>query len=107
MASYEIIPWRDSPDFTQTVRLSGKIYGIRGRWNTVHEFWTIDLFDNNGNALLLGQKLVLNTDILARYNNPLLPPGKIYVIDTGNEAQKIERIGRNDIGVTVFLIYEV
>lgn len=104
--TFEIIPWQNSADFTQTVTLSEKLYGIRGRWNSQHEFWTLDLYDNNGAELLLGQKLVLNTDILARYNNPLLPPGKIFVIDAGNQAQQINKIGRNDLGINALLIYE-
>lgn len=101
-----IIPWRDLPDFTQTIKLSGKLYNLRSRWNTVHEFWTLDIYDSNGVALLLGQKVLFNTDILARYTNTLLPTGKIYAIDSGNESQKIVRIGRNDLGVNAFLVYE-
>lgn len=101
-----IIPWRDSPDFTQTIKLSGKLYKLRSRWNTVHEFWTLDIYDSNGAPLLLGQKVLFNTDILARYTNTLLPTGKIFVIDSGDESKKIERIGRDDLGVNAFLIYE-
>jgi hypothetical protein len=102
-----IIPWRDLPDFTQTIKLSGNLYQLRGRWNTVHEFWTLDIYDTNGVALVLGQKVVLNTNFLGRYTNTLLPPGKIFVIDAGNESRKIERVGRNDLGVNAFLIYKV
>jgi len=101
-----IIPWRDLPDFEQTIKLSGKLYKLRSRWNTVRFFWTLDIFDANGVPLALGQKIVFNTDLLARHTNTALPRGKIFVIDAGNEARKIERIGRNDLGVNAYLIYE-
>jgi len=102
----QIIPWQDYADFTQTLRLSGEFYKLRARWNANKEFWTLDLFDSSGDPLLIGQKLVFNTDILARYNDPRLPPGNIFAIDTGNSTQKINKIGRNDIGVNVFVVYE-
>ncbi len=103
----QIIPWQSFADFTQTIRLSGVVYSMRARWNTVREFWTLDLYDNNGTALLLGQKLVFNTDILARYEDTRLPPGQIFCIDTGNAAQQLSTIGRNDIGTNALLVYEV
>lgn len=105
--SAQIIPWHNFADFRQTLKLSGVVYSMRARWNTVREYWTIDLYDKNGAALLLGQKLVFNTDILGRYQDTRLPPGQLFCIDTGNESQKLNKIGRNDIGTNVLLIYEV
>lgn len=102
----QIIPWQNFAYFKQTIKLSGVVYTMRARWNTVRSFWTIDLFDKNGEAILLGQKLVFNTDIFARYEDIRLPPGQLFCIDTGNESQKLNAIGRNDIGTNVLLIYE-
>lgn len=102
----QIIPWRDFADFTQTLRLSGELYSLRARWNDVRSFWALDIYDRNGQPLLLGQKIVFNTDILARYRNPLLPNGKLFVIDSSATSENIENVGRNDIGVNVFLVYE-
>lgn len=104
--AFEVIPWRDFSDFSQTVRLSGELYTLRARWNTVNEFWTLDIYDRNGTALLLGQKIVFNTDILARYQDPRLPPGKIFAVDAGNGSQNISTIGRDDIGTNVLIVYE-
>ncbi len=101
----QVIPWRDFPDFTQTLRLSGELYSLRARWNDVRSFWTLDIYDRNGLPLLMGQKIVFNTDLLFRYKNPLLPKGKIFAINSGAN-EKLNSIGRNDIGVTVFLMYE-
>ena len=103
---YKIIPWHDFADFKQNIRLDGRMYTLRCQWNTVHEYWIMDIYDSNGVALLLGQKIVFNTDILARYRDSRLPDGKIYAIETGSEAQNISSIGRNDIGTNVLIIYE-
>lgn len=102
---FEIIQWRDFPDFTQTVRLSGELFILRARWNTLYEFWTLDIFDKDNSPLLLGQKIVFNTDILGRYEDERLPNGRIFAIKSGN-AQNLNQIGRNDIGTNVLIIYE-
>lgn len=102
----KIISWRDFSDFKQSLKLDNVVYTLRARWNTVHEFWTIDLYDSNDTPLLMGQKLVFNTDILARYTDTRLPPGQLFCIDAGNELQKLNKIGRNDLGVNAFLVYE-
>ncbi len=94
---FVVIPWKDLPDFTQTIKLDNVLYKIRARWNTVHEFWTVDIYDKNGVALLLGQKLVLNTDILARYTNTALPQGKLFVVDAGIESRQLVKVSRNDM----------
>ncbi|MBC3540663.1 phage baseplate plug protein [Rufibacter sediminis] len=99
----QIIPWRDLADFTQDIRLSGEIFSIRGRWNSERGFWTMDIHDKNDAPLLIGQKIVLNTDILMRYRDPRLPPGSIFAVEA---APGITKIGRNDIGTNVFLVYE-
>jgi hypothetical protein len=101
-----VIPWRDFPDFTQTLRLSGDLFSLRSRWNETHQFWTLDIYDKNGQPLIIGQKIVFNTDLLARYKNPLLPAGKMFVIDSSTDSQSVSVIGRNDFGVNVFLVYE-
>lgn len=110
--SVRILTWRDLADFKQTVRLSGVSFILRARWNTSREFWTLDIFAADATPLILGQKLVLNTDILARYSDDRLPPGRIYAIDTTNIAEVsdggevIARIKRDDIGESVFIVYE-
>lgn len=101
-----IIPWRDSADFSQDIKLGDRLFKLRSRWNTAYSFWTLDIYDKDDLPLLLAQKIVINTDILGRYTNPDLPSGQIYAIDAGNENRKVDRIGRDDIGVNVFIIYE-
>jgi len=109
----QIFAWRnDFSDFKQTVRLDNVLYTIRARWNTSREYWTLDIFDSSGLPIIYGQKIVLNTEIIRRYNDPRLPAGQIYPIDITNmndvypDGTVIARIGREDIGSTVFLVYE-
>lgn len=101
----KIIPWRDLPDFTQTLKLGGTIYKLRARWNTVAEFWTLDICDTNGDPLILGLKIVFNVDFLERNKNELLPEGSIFAVNTGNDLDENRRIGRKDIGVNVLIVY--
>lgn len=108
----QIFTWRDLADFKQSVRIDNVLYTLRARWNTSREYWTLDIFDQLGEAILLGQKIVLNTEIIRRYNDPRLPAGFIFPIDITNmnevmaDGEVIARIGRDDIGTNVFLVYE-
>lgn len=102
----EIIQWQDYPDFAQILRLSGELFTLRARWNSVREFWTIDLADKNDAPILIGQKLVFGVEYFARYRDPRLPPGSLFMIDAGGANTETDRIGRNDIGTNAFLVYE-
>lgn len=102
---YKVIQWRDLADFTQSIKLEGVVYSLRARWNSVNEYWTIDLYDRNGNALIIAHKLVLATDILARYPSENLPAGSLYVVDISNQNDPLQKVGRDDMGVNAVLVY--
>lgn len=103
--AFEIIPWRKLPDFTQEVRLSGEIFKMRFIWNTSRKYWTLTISDANGDVLIAGQKLVMNHILFDRYADTRLPQGDIFLIQANNLEARTGPIGRNDIGVNVFLVY--
>jgi hypothetical protein len=97
-----IIPTQSLPAFSFEIALEGSTYRLAFIWNTRHEYWTMDLKDRQGNILIGGIKLVINYEILFRYRRGDVPPGAIVPLDiTG----RLERIGRNDLGTNVKLIY--
>lgn len=39
-----IIPWpSEFSSFEQTVTLDGQLFRLHGKWNTLHEYWTLDI----------------------------------------------------------------
>jgi hypothetical protein len=72
------------------------------KWNSRHEFWTLDIQTREAAALINGIKLVINYELIRRYEDPNLPPGAIIPLDSSG---KLERIGRDDLGEDVKLVY--
>lgn len=98
-----IIPTRsDLAAYTFQITLDGDIFIFAFRWNTVHEYWTFDILDFASNPLIVGVKLVINYPLTKRYASDVLPKGEILAIDG---SDKLERIGRYDLGDVVQLIY--
>ena len=44
--------------------------------------WYIDLFDADGESILLGKRLTVNTAPIWRYRSDAMPAGQIVVVDT-------------------------
>ena len=44
-----------------------KLYKLRQLWNTVGEFWTLDILDEAGNVLVLGVKIIAGELLLQQY----------------------------------------
>lgn len=84
------------------ITIEGVIYIFQFRWNTIHEYWTFDILNYESVPLISGVKVVINYPLLNRYASSLLPPGEIIALDTSG---KLERVGRNDLGDSVKLIY--
>lgn len=99
-----VISWRSEfSSFEQTVVLSGRRYRLRSKWNTVHEYWSLDILDGSSNEpIITGLKVIVGVELLNRYNDERLPPGQLIAVDMSGS---IQRIGRNDMGNRVQLIY--
>lgn len=96
-----IIPTRSLPAFNFEMALEGVPYRFSFEWNSRREFWTMNIFTRTDVPLIVGIKLILNYELIRRYRRNL-PPGAIVAIDiTG----RLQRIGREDLGENVRLIY--
>jgi len=91
---YVIPTSNDVSAYQFQITLDGEIYIFVFRWNTVHEYWTLDILDFASTPLAVGIKITINYPLTHRYASSLLPPGELIAIDgSGN----LERIGREDL----------
>ena len=98
-----IIPTRsDLAAYSFQITLDGDIFIFAFRWNTEGEYWTFDILDFASNPLIVGVKVVINYPLIHRYASDLLPKGEILAVDG---SAKLERIGREDLGNVVQLVY--
>jgi hypothetical protein len=61
------LPLTLNPEETFQITLFDIFYNIRQLWNTVGQFWTLDIRDSDNNALVLGVKLVCGIFLLDQY----------------------------------------
>lgn len=99
----QIVPWRNLPNWQQEIVMDGIVYHLSFHWNSLNEFWSMDIYDRDQNPIILGIKLVVNYDVTSHYINENLFPGTLLVIDFSRE---VEVIGREDMGDRVQLIYQ-
>jgi hypothetical protein len=93
MPKSKIIPFIDSPCFTENVILEGIQYNFYFYWNTTAGFWSLDVSNSDLQAIITGLKLVLNYDLFSQCPGRGLPPGKLYIFDvTGS----VSDIAQND-----------
>lgn len=69
-------------------------------FNDAEEFYTIDLYDNSMNPIILGEKLVYGRRLWADFTNPRIPAVDIMPFD---EAQLENTVTPENFGKTVFL----
>lgn len=106
MPSNDVIPFKDSPAFSESLTLDGKEYGFFFAWNTRGSFWYMNLNDANGNPLVSGVRLVINFPLLDQHPGEGMPPGSMFVYDS-NPATRTMEPGRGDFvgGRNLSLLY--
>ena len=85
----------DDASFTESVTLGDNEYQLSFVWNTRGEFWSMDIADANGNALLSGVRLVISYPLNTQHPGTGLPPGVFFVNDPNPDTDQIEP-GRHD-----------
>lgn len=70
------------PDTTQDVELDGVVYNLRIRWSERGEAWHVDIRDTEGDAILMGLKLVTLYPLLKNYRHLAVPPGELMFVDS-------------------------
>lgn len=98
----QIIPFQEIAAFTMQITLTNVIFLLSFKWNALNAYWVMSIYDRDGNALVVGIKIVTNYDLTAQYVVPGLPAGQIVCQNIINEWFDI---GRFDMGETTELIY--
>ncbi len=81
------------------IELAGEIFELEVNYNQAHDFFTVDLFKDDG-VLVIGEKLILNRPLFRNHVNIELPKVQIIPKDRANSATRITYENLNE---TVFL----
>lgn len=87
---------------TQEVVIDNKLLRLDVHWNTRGEFWSLDIYDDQAEPIVLGIKLVLGTGLLDRYTSPKLPRGELMLVDT---TDTLAKVGYDDLGTSALLVF--
>lgn len=83
------------PSYTQTTDLDGERWRLRFRYRSRLQCWFLDIFDRNGNPVLMGRALVAGGQIA--FSRLDAPQGFITI---GQEA-----IAQEDLGIKLRILY--
>ena len=100
--TYELPIRGDLPSQTMILTLDSVLYQLALRYNERAESWVLDLFTVDGEALLLGTRVVPAWNLLWRGTDPRLPPGILMLHDRTGSA---EPPGPKDLGTRHTLLY--
>lgn len=84
------------PDTTQDVELDGVVYNLRIRWSQRAECWHMDIRDAEGDAILLGVKMVTLYPLLKNYRHLGVPAGEFFFVDNKDESARPTLEGMGD-----------
>jgi hypothetical protein len=93
-----IIPWPDSPEWEQNLRLSGVTYRLRGRYNVVGDRWALDILTADRELIVAGIRMLRGILLTEQHLDPRLPPGDMFLIGEGQPT-------RTNMGNGVQLVY--
>ena len=93
MAVFEIPLDAQDPAFTFFVDLDGSTFEFFFRWNTRTELWMFDVYDEAGEAVQLGNPLVLDFELLAQRQISSKWPGVLFASSTSGDVPDRWNIG--------------
>lgn len=79
----QVIKFQDAPEWSQKVRLDGKSYKLRVRWNTSSEAWSVDVLTSGSVLIVSGLRIVRGQALLRQLQDARLPSGDLFAYDTG------------------------
>jgi hypothetical protein len=89
--------------YDELVQLESLEYLLEFAWSDRESSWYLNIYDQDGNQLATGIKLLLNVDLLRRFNDPRLPPGKLICDVLGGDSVDIGTSA--DLGERVTVLY--
>lgn len=81
----------NNPNYTIRIPLGNILYRLDFLYNTLEDFWTFSIYNDDDNLLISGVKIVANYLLLENYKTDLLPSGDFYCLTSDLTI----RIGRN------------
>lgn len=75
-----VIPFPLIARWVQDVQLDGRVFTIRGWWNTRMGTWLLDLETADGVRLLSGVRVVLEYPLLPVWRTEDMPSGELFVV---------------------------
>lgn len=85
-----------------TTTLENRVYNFVFKYNVRMDRWVLDIRDYQDNNIVSGLPLLLGVDLLDRFSNEYLPPGKLFTI---NFEDQYNEGGISDLGNSLFLVY--
>lgn len=85
------IPIRDNSNHSFLQVLDNKTYKFDFLYNSIGDFWTFDLYDDNDNLIVGSVKIIANYPLLFYFAYDELPDGDIFC----EIYDKTKRINRN------------
>lgn len=84
------IPIKDDPNQVIKIPLDQVVYNLKFLYNTLVDGWTMGIFDEEDNPILIDLKIVPNMFAIRDFVNNGLPPGD-FVCNVESSIQKINR----------------
>jgi len=103
MALQEIPLRSDSAAFKFQITLDAVEYTLQFSWNSRMSSWFFDIMQNDETPIVMGQPVLVNFALMARFKDTRLPQGRLYFFDTSGDAINPDRF---DLGSRVIMYYE-
>ncbi|MED1201945.1 phage baseplate plug protein [Heyndrickxia acidicola] len=85
------------------IELAEDTYTMGINYNQTNDFFSVDLWDIDGNVIVLGEKMMLNRPLFEDIVDERLPAPTLTAMD---EAGNEKRVTYENFGVTVFLFVD-
>lgn len=86
------------------VDLDGVVYTLAVRYNSREGRWFLDIKDASNVPITMSIKIVLNVELIRIYQQPELPPGSLFVLNSDSDSEVEPSL--NDLGINTLLLYQ-
>lgn len=97
-----IIPFKEPSFWREQITLTGVVFIFEFKWNSLNEFWVMNIYDSEEIPLILGIKIVPNYPLLDQYSVAGMPSGEIIC---QNIVATPDSISRFDMSQKFELVY--
>ena len=102
----QIIPFKEPAQRQERITLTGNIFNLRFVWNALNQFWSMNIYNQNLEPIVLGIYVATNYDITRQFYAVIVGAGisfgDILCIDY---TENWENITRYEMGQSADLFY--